>query len=785
MKELIQYLQTFDQPPFLLLHKPLKMDFLREIELLNCFNPCQLIDEDAIKDSINPSALIELAQEFNVNYYLGIRILEFLPFISLTGIYQSEKLKELQKYKRHLSNLGYVDIINPVRFQNQDFVVAYNALSVREIRNANVIFYSSKTNDSFQARMINLEDENLQAQAVIDKIYRLIKNGTDINQISIVNATNDDLWLLKKAALFYGFSVQPEEDISLDSQHSVIQFMKDVKIMSLEEAFLIFSQSIDKESFYAEKAYNQIVEIIQTYGLDYLEANKNLLLFLIEQKKIHQPEIKNVVRVSSVSNAFVHPDEHYFIMNYTDTLFPVYRRDDDYLWDREKQELGLKTSIEENMSMLTDLVNRIKSLNHLTLFFPKKIKGNSMRKCDILPDEMMIETRYYPLENNKSGSEASDYLQYQKKRYMMNHYGKTDDDFPSYHATFKMINKTYHPKFKPIDAFTAKRLLSKGFNFSPTNLERFNACSFRFLLDYLLKVLTEEPSDSILFGNIAHEILSKIMNSDESINDLKNQFIVKLGYSLSPKMAIHLDLFVNRLEKIIEYLKKMEKESDFVNEGFEMEIKADIPKQPNFFMKGKIDRVLSYESNDKLYYSVIDYKTGSKTFSFDGYEKGIDIQPLFYLNLLKKNNPKETVPFGFFYQGVNVKRLNMLPNGRELEKALIMNGVAISDTNLVKKFAPNLNVTGFRLKNDGVSFYTTDKLVSQEKMEEMVASIDGFIQKAIERMNAGDFSINPIQGKNDFDDSPSCQYCPHASVCYSANQYISEEDQELSDGEDE
>lgn len=786
MKELIEYLQTFDQPPFLLLPKSLKKDFLLQIDAMNCFNPCHLIDEDSLVDKIDSIALIELFQHFNINYYLGMRILTYLPYISLSKVYHSDKLIDLQNYKRHLFNQGYVDIVNLDRFQNQNIVVAYNPFSINNIKNAKIFSFSPKKNGSFSVEATETDDEFSQAHAVIDKIYRLIKNGTDINNISIVNASNDDLWLLKKEALFYGFSIQPEENIPLDSQNSVIQFMKDVRTMPVEKALSIFSDNIDSQSPYALKAYLQLIEIIQTYGINYLETDKQLLLFLIVQKKIHQPAVKNAVKIITFNDAFVHLDEHYFVMNYTDTLFPIYDRDDDYLRDKEKEEAELITSIEKNQLMLSNLINRLKSLNHLNVFFPKKIKGNYMRKCEIISDEAMINIKYNPLENNLSGSMAYDLLQYQKKKYVMNHYGKIDDDFSSYQATFKLLNKTYRPEFKSLDSHTVKRLLSNGFNFSPTNLERFNACRFRFLLDYLLKILTEEPSDSILFGNIAHEILSKIINTDASINDLKNQFIEKLEKPLTPKMKVHLDLFVNRLEKVVEYLNKMEKASAFVNEGFEMELKAEISKHPQFFMKGKIDRVLSYESNNKKYYSVIDYKTGTKTFSFDSYEKGIDIQPLFYLNLLKKTNDNPGfVPFGFFYQGVNIKRLNMLPNGQELEKALKMNGVALSDSNIVKKFAPNLNISCFRLKNDGVSFYTTDKLVSFEKMEEMVASIDMFIRNAIEKMNAGDFSINPIPGKDDFDDSPSCQYCPHASVCYLANQYVSEENQELLDMEEE
>ena len=781
MKDLIAFLQTFSKPPFLVLPKALKSTFLQTVADLNCFNPCQIVEEEAFFDVIDPLALTELSEYFGINYYLGMRILKVLPFVNNVQTMEFEKLSTLQIYKRHLIDKELVKLSNSSRFKNQDVLIAYHPSFSYHNDLVRIHQYNPNSNREQLFPILEVDNEELQVHAVIEKIYDLLRNGININQINIVNASSDDCWLLQKEALFYGFSIADNEMIPLDSVPLSINFISLLKELSIEEALKEINNQISFNSQLSQTAYQSILEIIQQYGLDYLERHPDLLIFLTEQKSIRKSNVNDVVRIIPTEEAFLSSDIYYFVMNYTDTLFPLLKRDDDYLRDVELQKLKQKTSIETNQCMIEDIKSRLNACDNITLLFPKKIKGNPMRKSDIIPNDHLKYIAFDLFQKTISGSKEYDYLYYQKIAYLANHYGKMESNYDNYQATFKDSIRQYTPVFKPLSKITTNQLLSKGFSFSPTNLERFNACRFRFLLDFLLKILKEDPSESILFGNIAHEILANIDSS--SIEDIKMNFINKLTDPLSPKMKLHLDLFVRRLETVIYYLQETEKGSLFINDGTEIEYKHQLVNNPGFVMKGKIDRIKSYQENNKTYYAVIDFKTGNKKFSFDDFEKGIDIQPLFYLNLIKKEKQnQEMIPLGFFYQGVNIKRLNQLPNGHEIEKALKMNGVIISDTDKIMKFVPKLNITGLRQKNDG-SFQAKKNLISPEIMDTMIASIDTFIQKAIKLMELGDYAINPIPGKNDFDDSPSCQYCPHAGVCFMANKFVKDNTEETEEDE--
>jgi ATP-dependent helicase/nuclease subunit B len=85
-------------------------------------------------------------------------------------------------------------------------------------------------------------------------------------------------------------------------------------------------------------------------------------------------------------------------------------------------------------------------------------------------------------------------------------------------------------------------------------------------------------------------------------------------------------------------------------------------------LSGKIDRVDIYESDEKLYFRVVDYKSGKHTFSLDEVRSGMDIQLILYLFAIKGAIPNST-PAGAQYlfasteKGITeIKRSGLLLN---------------------------------------------------------------------------------------------------------------------------
>jgi len=776
---LIRYLEQFDQMPFLVMPSAHKMAFLLEIDRMKRLMPCRLIDESVLKDEVSPNALIHLKAHHDIDYYLGSRIRQVLPYIKWNFPYQNQKLLMLQQYKVEMIKAGIIIPAVTFALLNKPVVSAFLPLYDPRFENYDFYEYVPGNRRTEKIRLTVCKDPFEQVHAVIASVDELLEARVDIDQIVIVNPKSSDLWLLQKEAGFYGFDVQYRSSVSLDSHPEVIRFRREMDQMKVSGALESWKKRLSSSFQPDLRIYESVVEIIDEYGIEAIEHDRKLLIFELDTRIIPEPTFSHAVQIILPEDAFSDPLVHYLVMNYAEQEFPVLKRDDDYLTDSEKLELGLRTSIQENARIMNDLKIKLLASDHVALFRAKQSAGKNLRKSDLLDSSMLEERDYSPSAAFVSRARAYDYLSYAKADYEWRHYGIMTGEYPILRRTFSPVHYLTDFQFKGLEPETQERLIAKGFNFSATNLERFNTCRFRFMLDFLIKIIPNETSDSLFLGNLAHDILSKALNGGIDVTGLAADYRKRHNIVLTPKMELLTQLFLNRLKVVIEYLKQIDEGSKFVDFGFETDYNHRLTEFPAFGMRGKIDRIKVLHEKDQTHVAVIDFKTGSKKFNFADYEKGIDIQPLFYLNLLQKCVFKDAFsPFGFYYQPVNVKRLNKDSAGNELEKSLKLDGITIENKTLVDAFSVNDNLRGVKINSSG-EFRKTDRIVGKETLLAMIQSVDGWIKEAVERMRKGDYRISPLSGSSEYDDSPSCQYCDHANICYMANIPIPSENEPL------
>ena len=78
----------------------------------------------------------------------------------------------------------------------------------------------------------------------------------------------------------------------------------------------------------------------------------------------------------------------------------------------------------------------------------------------------------------------------------------------------------------------------------------------------------------------------------------------------------------------------------------------------DLLLRGRIDRMDLYETEDKLYVRVIDYKTGATAFDIQSIYYGLQKQLAIYLSaaiefLSKQYKDKEIIPAGIFYYHID------------------------------------------------------------------------------------------------------------------------------------
>lgn len=214
-----------------------------------------------------------------------------------------------------------------------------------------------------------------------------------------------------------------------------------------------------------------------------------------------------------------------------------------------------------------------------------------------------------------------------------------------------------------------------------SRLEKFAACKFSYFLRYMLNLEPRENRtvDFANIGTLAHavfELLCKEAQGEfDDFSQINEEYIrSRVGFyikKITLDMGIDIDrmskreLFkIQRLEETLctsfIYLVRQIAGSSFSPMGYEIcfddnglgcvELKLNSGKTAK--LTGVIDRADSYKTDEGVFVRVIDYKTGSKDFSFENLFYGLDFQLFVYLDALTKSDSTYR-PAGALYFKIN------------------------------------------------------------------------------------------------------------------------------------
>ena len=184
---------------------------------------------------------------------------------------------------------------------------------------------------------------------------------------------------------------------------------------------------------------------------------------------------------------------------------------------------------------------------------------------------------------------------------------------------------------------------------------------------------------------------------------------------------------------------------------------------------GTMDRVDTYEDDNKFYYRIIDYKTGTKKFRLDDMLEGLNLQMLLYMLALKENKDrltnKEVIPAGVFYYPSLVKEKNESKGINDIEKEesikerLKMDGILNYGNNTLEvygneSFGEFANVTSRGKFNE-------ERLYNNDDLENIFTKLKDILKQIGDLILDGNFEVNPIFSSR----VDSCTYCKYKSVC--------------------
>lgn len=356
----------------------------------------------------------------------------------------------------------------------------------------------------------------------------------------------------------------------------------------------------------------------------------------------------------------------------------------------------------------------------------------------------------------------------------------------------------YTNKERGISKEAAYLLYGDDLSGSVTRLERYASCAFAYYMAYGLSL--EERSEYKLavpdIGNIFHNAIdefSKMLDvSDYSWHtipdDIRGEWAIKSvekaveefegSYLRSNKRNEYL---IKRIERItvrtLWALCNQIRQGSFEPSGYEMPFYYMIDE--SLSLKGRIDRMDLYETEDKVYVRVIDYKSGSTVFDIQSVYYGLSQQLAIYLSaamdyLSSRHEGKEIVPAGIFYYNIDdpiVAKSDQVDE--DIYKSLKMNGLVNSDKEVIRHMDNNLAGSEGKLrgsvKSDIIPVDTNkegelSKRSSVANEKQINSLLDYVNVKLVEdrgNILQGNTSLNPYR----LGERIACEYCEYKSAC--------------------
>lgn len=356
-------------------------------------------------------------------------------------------------------------------------------------------------------------------------------------------------------------------------------------------------------------------------------------------------------------------------------------------------------------------------------------------------------------------------------------------------------------KERLLDEF-ARRLYGLPGNVGITRLEGYAKCAYSQFLSSGLKLKERETFSIAAYdiGNLYHQSIQKFFQIAEEektdwrkLTDEKNQEMISVA-----------------VDKVLESYENEALEGSARNSfitGQVREIAAKTAKVlVNHIQSGKfqpaeyeiplehgiVDRIDTYETDDKLYVKVIDYKSGNVTFDITKAYHGIQMQLLVYLNdainFEKKKTGKEVLPAAGLYFHIQdpyvqiqnitnmVKEYKALhPEDKRTDEEVCkkivfeeqlskfqMSGIINTQEQVVTAVDKALSegkgsqIVKLKKKQDGTPDANSHALDLETYME-LIRYVSEKADTMKEQLYQGNIRLNPVEG--------ACTYCAYKGIC--------------------
>lgn len=355
-------------------------------------------------------------------------------------------------------------------------------------------------------------------------------------------------------------------------------------------------------------------------------------------------------------------------------------------------------------------------------------------------------------------------------------------------------------------------LYGKSFTLTQTKLETYVKCPFQYFCRFVLRLDDDAPAsfDFRNVGSFVHSALENLFKllADEgkTLSDISREELSSYADRVTEEavkaLAAEGDATTARIRNLMKSIRRrilviMEdfydefSQSKFVPRFFEMQLSADdgpspvtytLPDGTTLVLRGTVDRVDAYKKDGKIYLRVVDYKTGTKRFSIEDIERGINLQLLVYLFSLWKNTresfrerlgasrTEEVLPAGMLYMMASTADVTLpapLPPDEVREAAkrsLTRSGLLLNDVELLTSMDKELSgryIPVTLTKKGEFAKKDLPSLATLEEMGKLATRLDEIIKGIGTDIKSGRADAAPMCDKN----HTPCEYCEMKKIC--------------------
>ena len=352
-----------------------------------------------------------------------------------------------------------------------------------------------------------------------------------------------------------------------------------------------------------------------------------------------------------------------------------------------------------------------------------------------------------------------------------------------------------------------------------SRIDRYVGCPFSYFCQYILSLSedTRITLTSAEVGTFIHAILEyffaelgegslKELTEEEisaAVTRISDGYLASLfpeGEEIPPRLAHRFYRLGRRAAEIVLELREEAASSAFRPLFFEYEPSetdetAAAPPSitlddgTRVVLYGKIDRVDVFHEGGCAYLRVVDYKTGTKTFSLDDVRRGRNLQMLIYLFALWRTDREgfsravgiepggSILPAGALYLNVSLKAQTVASPREEAGELCTRSGLLLNDPRalLAMEREGEGRFIPVRLDSEGnPTKGKLDSLATLEEMGQLAEEVEATVRTIATRLRRGVADATPLIRKQE---SP-CEFCSYFPICRNAGRKSGEEGEE-------